>query len=207
MDISLRGGSKGGSVLILLGLGCLLLAFELFGYVFAITEAIFSVIVLLFYLRLLVNAIKRKDKKFIVISLIILGIGAIVGFINPLEIDNVSLRFPFSSMFWSSLFLAIAGIFYVIDIPIYTGEKGMDLLMLVICFFAIFGIIYVFCFVLQLSSGDYEMYDSIDWLVYDSDKEEEYEAKAEFNNQTKTKELFIEFNLCDIENENIRRIS
>ena len=74
-------------------------------------------------------------------------------------------------------------------------------------FLTIFGIIYVFCFVLQLSSGDYEMYDSIDWLVYDSDKEEEYEAKAEFNNQTKTKELFIESNSCDIENENIRRIS
>ena len=163
MDISLRSGGGIFTILGIVGLGCLILAFKIFGYVLAISEALFAVLVLLFYLKLLFNAIKRKDTRFIVISLIILVAGAIVGYIYPLEIADVALRFPYSSLFYSALFLAIAGMFYVIDIPLYTGEKGADLMMLIICFLALFGIVYLFCFIVQLSTGNDDIYSSTKW--------------------------------------------
>lgn len=186
MDISLRNGASGFTILGIIGLGCLILAFKLFGYVLAIAEALFAVLVLLFYLRLLINAIKRKDKKFIIVSLIVIAVGAIIGFIYPLEVANVALRFPYSSIFYSGLFLAIAGIFYVIDIPFFTGEKGADLMMIIVCFLAIFGIVYLFCFIIQLSGGIHDMYSETKWLVQNS-----YLDKRDAE-QTKTGEEVLE---------------
>lgn len=186
MDISLRSGGGIFTILGIVGLGCLILAFKIFGYVLAISEALFAVLVLLFYLKLLFNAIKRKDTRFIVISLIILVAGAIVGYIYPLEIADVALRFPYSSLFYSALFLAIAGMFYVIDIPLYTGEKGADLMMLIICFLALFGIVYLFCFIVQLSTGNDDIYSSTKWLVQNNYLDERKSG------QTKTEREILE---------------
>ena len=186
MDISLRNGASGFTILGIIGLGCLILAFKIFGYVLAITEVVFGVLVLLFYLKLLFNAIKRKDKKFIIISLIVIAGGVLVGFMYPLEVANIALKFPYSSIFYSGLFLAIAGMFYIIDIPFYTGEKGGDLMMLIVLFLALFGIIYVFCFIIQLSGGIHDMYYDMNWLVQNSYLEGRYNA------QTKTGEEVLE---------------
>ena len=98
MDISLRNGASGFTILGIIGLGCLILAFKIFGYVLAIAEAVFGVLVLLFYLKLLFNAIRRKDKKFIIISLCIIAVGVLIGFMHPLEVANIALRFPYSSL-------------------------------------------------------------------------------------------------------------
>ena len=186
MDISLRNGASGFTILGIIGLGCLILAFKMFGYVLAIAEAVFGVLVLLFYLKLLFNAIRRKDKKFIIVSLCIIAGGILVGFMYPLEVANIALKFPYSSIFYSGLFLAIAGMFYIIDIPFYTGEKGGDLMMLIVLFLALFGIIYVFCFIIQLSGGIHDMYYDMNWLVQNSYLEGRYNA------QTKTGEEVLE---------------
>ena len=188
MDISLKNGASGFTILGIIGLGCLILAFKIFGYVLAIAEALFGVLVLLFYLKLLFNAIRRKDKKFIIISLCIIAVGVLIGFMHPLEVANIALRFPYSSLFYSGLFLAIAGMFYVIDIPIYTGEKGGDFMMLIVLFLALFGIIYVFCFIIQLSGGIHDMYSDMKWLVQNSYLDERYEVQTK-----KGREVLEEF--------------
>ena len=188
MDISLKNGASGFTILGIIGLGCLILAFKIFGYVLAIAEALFGILVLLIYLKLLFNAIKRKDKKFIIISLIIITVGILVGYMHPLEIANIALKFPYSSIFYSGLFLAIAGMFYVIDIPFFTGEKGGDLMVLIVLFLAIFGIVYVFCFITQISGGIHDMYSDMKWLVQNSYLDERYAAQTK-----KPEEVLNEF--------------
>ena len=78
--------------------------------------------------------------------------------------------------------------FYVIDIPIYTGEKGGDFMMLIVLFLALFGIIYVFCFIIQLSGGIHDMYSDMKWLVQNSYLDERYEAQTK-----KGREVLEEF--------------
>ena len=188
MNINMTNRGTGFTVIGIILLGCLILAFKIFGYVLAIAEALFGILVLLFYLKLLFNAIRRKDKKFIIISLVIIAVGVLMGFMHPFEVANIALRFPYSSIFYSGLFLAIAGIFYVVDIPFYTGEKGGDFMMLIILFLALFGIIYVFCFIIQISGGIHDMYSDMNWLVQNSYLDERYEAQTK-----KEKEVLEEF--------------
>lgn len=185
-DISIRGGGGIMGVLAIVGLACIVLAFKMFGYVVAITEALFAAFVLLFYLFLLVNAIKRKDIKFIVISLVIIVIGMIYGSLNPIEIAEVKLRTPYSGMFLSSVLLSIAGMFYITDIPFFTGEKGMDLLMIVMCFLAIFIFVYIFSFILLIASESFDIYTPIKWLA-----QNEY-LDERFANQTKSEYTLLE---------------
>ena len=188
MNIGWSSRGSGLVVLAIIGIGCLMLAFKMFGYVLAITEIIFALLVFIFYLKLLFNAIRRKDLRFIIISLMVIIISVIIGFLYPLEIANVALRFPYSSFFYSSLFLAIAGMFYVIDIPFYTGEKGGDFMMLIICFLVIFSITYVLGFIIQVSGGIHDMYSDMKWLVQNNYLDERYETQTK-----KDEEILQEF--------------
>ena len=187
-DTSLRGNSGIGTILAIVGLGALILALKLFGYVLAITEFAYSIIVFLFYFKILYHNILRKDVRFIIISIALIGVGFALGFLRPLTVAHVALKPIFAGMFYSSIILSIAGMRYLEEIPFFTGEMGEDIFMTVMMFFALFCIIYVVGFIANLTSEDLDFYTPTQWLVQNAYLDERYEA------QTKTpRELLTEY--------------
>ena len=178
-DTSLAGNSKVTVVLAILGLGLIIIAAKLFGYVLAIAEFAYGVIVFLIYLKLLLRAIKRREIKFIVISLILIIIGVVYGFVSQLTIANVSLKPEFAGIFYSAVLLSIAGLLYESEIPFFTGEKFWDLLMVILMFCAIFAIVYIIAFILSLSEDDLNMYYATDWITQNKYIEERINTQTQ----------------------------
>lgn len=178
-DTSLAGNSKVTVILAIIGLGLVIIAAKLFGYVLAIAEFAYGIIVFLIYLKLLFGAIRRREIKFIVISLILIIIGVAYGFISQLTVANVSLQPEFAGIFYSAILVSLAGLFYESEIPFFTGEKLWDLLMIVLMFCAVFAIVYIITFIISLSDDDLNMYYATDWLTQNRYIEERINAQTQ----------------------------
>lgn len=164
-DTSLEANKGIGGIILFIAIGLVIIFAKLFGYVMAFSETVFAIIVTILYLKVLYELKKRKENNFIVISIILYAIGVIIGFFVQPTIDNIQLKIPFANMFFGSIIILIAGLFYPYDLPFYSGEKGWDIFYWIIKFINIVVIIYIVSFIFLWQTNQSDMYNSSKWLV------------------------------------------